>query len=76
MTQFQLGILPDVGKSFASQLAQINTDINTNNGLACQDLQTFAGHVRAQAGKKLSDSQADSILQTVSQIASQLNCPI
>jgi len=75
ITQFQLGILPDIGQSFVSQLTQVNTDIDTHNGRACQDLQTFVSHVKAQAGKKLSASQADSILQTVSQIASQLNCP-
>jgi hypothetical protein len=73
-TQFQLGILPDPGSSFSDQLQVVLNDITYNTGLTCQDLQIFVAHVKAQTGKKLSAAQAASILQTTSQIASQLNC--
>ena len=74
-TQFQVGTLPDVGTSFTDQLQQVLNDIAGNNGLACSDLQIFAAHVNAQAGKKLTTQQAADIRFVVSQVAGELGCP-
>jgi hypothetical protein len=74
LNQIQLGILPDIGHSLADQLQQVLTDIRTNNGQACQDLQAFVNHVKAQTGKKISAANSALILQTVAIIQSELAC--
>jgi hypothetical protein len=68
LTRFQLGQLPDVGNSFVSQLQAVANDITSQNGQACEDLNAFAHHVKAQRGKKLTAAQADSILDAVARI--------
>ncbi len=67
------------GKSLPSQLTQIATDINVGAiSLACADLNTFAGEVKAQTGKKITASESSFLLATVAVMESsapgQLNC--
>jgi hypothetical protein len=74
ITQFKLGIIPDIGTSIEDQLQQIETDINTNNGQACADLTSLINHVKAQKGNKLPTTQANFILTTLSNMQAELGC--
>lgn len=74
LLEFQSGALPDIGNSFTHQLQAVAYDISTGNGLACADLKSFANHVRAQTGKKLTADQSAHILGQVALIRKGLNC--
>ncbi len=63
-----------LGNSLTNQLQVVETDINTQNGLACGDLRAFAHHVRAQTGKSITTAQANQLLAAVASIESALNC--
>jgi YVTN family beta-propeller protein len=66
--------ISQLGTSLTDQLQQVETDINTQNGLACQDLALFASHVKAQTGKKITTAQANQILAAVASIEAALKC--
>lgn len=68
--------IPQQGTSLTDQLRNILNDINTQNGLACNDLKAFANHVRAQTGKKITTAQADQLLNNVASIKAALNCGV
>jgi YVTN family beta-propeller protein len=67
-------MIPRLGNSLTNQLLQVETDINTQNGLACGDLIAFAHHVRSQTGKSITTAQANRLLAAVASIESALNC--
>jgi hypothetical protein len=62
------------GTSLTDQLNQVETDITTNNGLACQDLLLFVNHVKAQRGKKITIAQANQLLAAAAAIQAALGC--
>jgi hypothetical protein len=62
------------GSSLTQLLLRVLTDVNTNNGLACQDLTAFANHVRAQTGKAITATQSSQILSAVASIEPALQC--
>jgi len=41
---------------------------------ACGSLQAFVNEVKAQRGKKITDGQADDLLQVVAQLQADLGC--
>jgi Big-like domain-containing protein/HYR domain-containing protein len=71
---FQAMNIPKQGTSLTDQLQQVATDIATQNGLACEDLVTFASHVNAQRGKTITNTQANQLLAAVTSLKSALNC--
>jgi hypothetical protein len=66
--------IPKQGTSLTDKLNQILTDINTQNGLACQDLTAFANQVNAQTGKTITTAQANQLLTAVASIEAALKC--
>jgi hypothetical protein len=66
--------IPQQGTSLTDQLQQVATDITAQNGLACQDLNTFASHVKAQTGKKITTAQSNQILTAVASLAAVPKC--
>jgi hypothetical protein len=62
------------GTSLTDQLKQVQIDIATNNGLACQDLLLFVNHVKAQIGKKITLAQANQLLTVATAIQAALGC--
>lgn len=74
ITTVQQMNIPQQGTSLVDQLQRVQTDISTQNGLACQDLANFASHVKAQTGKKITAAQASQIQTAVASLAAALNC--
>jgi probable HAF family extracellular repeat protein len=66
--------LPKKGTSLVDQLQQVETDITTQNGLPCEDLNAFSNQVKAQAGKTITPSQANQLLAAVATIEAALHC--
>ena len=66
--------IPQQGTSLTDQLQHVETDINTQNGQACQDLKAFANHVKAQTGKTITTTQANQILTAAANIEAALKC--
>jgi hypothetical protein len=63
-----------LGTSLTDQLQLVETDLTANNGLACQDLVSFASHVMAQTGKKITMAQANQLLPNVATIEAAIGC--
>jgi hypothetical protein len=85
LNQINLGVLPDVGKSFSAKLLQIAIDIDKDNGNACQNIRALINEVSAQTdkdilpgknqpGKKVGPPQSDFILTTLTNALSNLQC--
>src|SRR5579884_388755 len=66
--------IPKQGTSLTDKLQQVENDINTQNGRACQDLKAFANQVKAQTGKTITANQASQILAAVAAIPAALSC--
>lgn len=60
--------------SYDTQMQAVQTDISTNNGLACSDLTAFINHVKAQSGKQLTTAQASQLIAAATQIQAVLGC--
>jgi hypothetical protein len=64
------------GGSYLAKLESIAASLGTGNGqTACNQLSAFESEVRAQTGKKLSQSEADDLLAATASIKAQAGCP-
>ena len=64
------------GNSFLAKLSAIAASIGSGNtGSACNQLNAFANEVRAQTGKKLTQSEADVLLAQTDVIETKAGCP-
>ena len=62
--------------SLNSQLNDALTAVLAGNDAeACVSLQAFINHVQAQTGKKISESQAEELLNAANEIRSTIGCP-
>ena len=69
-----IGMHIQLGTSLTDQLNIVLQDLLNNNGLACQDLQAFVNHVKAQTGKMISRAQAAIIADQVAKISAAIPC--
>jgi hypothetical protein len=57
--------IPKQGTNLTDKLRQVENDINSQNGRACQDLKALANQAKAQTGKTITATQASQILGAV-----------
>jgi hypothetical protein len=70
-----LGLGQGITNSFVVKLnAALNSLLRGNTTAACGQLAAFANEVQAQAGKALTQAQADQLLGAAAAIRSQLGC--
>jgi len=63
-----------LGTSLTDQLNTVLQDLLNHNGLACQDLNAFVTHVKAQTGKMINPAQETTIMDQVAKISAAIPC--